>query len=83
MLIRQDAQRRGAERRGARAVVGEGHDRVGALGAVPFGIDYFDYSNFPLGAKLTDKSMVEPFAKVYAVFAPLQRQWARCVRLKS
>jgi len=49
----------------------------GALGAVPFGIDYFDYANFPLGSKLTDKGMVAPFARVYAVFAPLQRQWAR------
>lgn len=49
----------------------------GSIGAVPFGIDYFDYANFPLGAKLSDKGMVEPFARVYAVFAPLQRQWAR------
>ena len=49
----------------------------GAVGAVPFGIDYADYSNFPLGAKLTDIKMVEPFAKVYGVFAPLQKQWAR------
>lgn len=49
----------------------------GSIGVVPFGIDYFDYSNFPLGAKLTDARMVEPFAKVYAAFAPLQRAWAR------
>jgi hypothetical protein len=49
----------------------------GSLGAVPFGIDYADYANFPLGSKLKDKAMVEPFARVYAVFAPLQRQWAR------
>ncbi len=49
----------------------------GALGAVPFGIDYFDYANFPLGARTSDKAMVEPFARVYAVFRPLQRQWAR------
>jgi beta-galactosidase GanA len=49
----------------------------GALGAVPFGIDYADYANFPLGSKLKDKGMVEPFAKVYAAFAPLQRLWAR------
>ncbi len=49
----------------------------GALGVVPFGIDYADYSNYPLGSKAKDKTMVEPFAKVYAAFAPMQRQWAR------
>ena len=49
----------------------------GALGVAPFGIDYAEYSNYPLGSKFTDKRMVEPFAKVYGVFAPLQRQWAR------
>jgi beta-galactosidase GanA len=48
----------------------------GGIGAVPFGIDYADYSNYPLGSKLSDAKMVEPFAKVYGVFAPLQRQWA-------
>lgn len=49
----------------------------GALGVSPFGIDYFEYSNFPLGSKLTDERMVEPFAKIYATFAPMQRQWAK------
>jgi beta-galactosidase GanA len=49
----------------------------GALGVVPFGIDYASYSNYPLGAKATDRSMVEPFAQVYAAFAPMQRLWAR------
>lgn len=49
----------------------------GAIGVAPFGIDYFDYANFPLGAKSSDKAMVEPFARIYAAFAPMQRQWAR------
>lgn len=49
----------------------------GALGFAPFGIDYADYSNFPLGSKATDKTMVEPFGKVYAAFHPMQRQWAK------
>jgi hypothetical protein len=49
----------------------------GAIGVAPFGIDYADYSNFPLGSKLTDKGMVEPFGRVFAAFAPMQRQWAR------
>jgi len=49
----------------------------GALGVAPFGIDYASYSNYPLGAKYTDRRMVEPFAAVYAAFAPMQRLWAR------
>jgi beta-galactosidase GanA len=49
----------------------------GALGVAPFGIDYAEYSNYPLGSKFTDKRMVEPFARIYGVFAPLQRQWAK------
>jgi hypothetical protein len=49
----------------------------GALGVAPFGIDYFDYANFPLGSKVTDQRMVEPFAPIYAAFRPMQRQWAR------
>jgi beta-galactosidase GanA len=49
----------------------------GALGVSPFGIDYFNYSNFPLGATSTDREMVEPFARVYRMFQPVQRQWAQ------
>lgn len=49
----------------------------GAIGFAPFGIDYADYSNFPLGSKRTDKAMVEPFGKVYSVFRNVDRQWAK------
>ncbi len=49
----------------------------GTLGFAPFGIDYTDYSNFPLGSKQTDKSMVEPFGKIYAAFRPMERLWAK------
>ena len=49
----------------------------GSMGFAPFGIDYADYSNFPLGSKQTDKSMVEPFGKIYAVFRPMERLWAK------
>jgi beta-galactosidase GanA len=49
----------------------------GAIGIGPFGTDYANYSNFPLGSKLTDKRMIEPFARIYAAFAPMQRQWAK------
>ncbi len=49
----------------------------GAIGVAPFGIDYFDYANYPLGAKTSDRVMVQPFARIYAAFAPMQRLWAR------
>lgn len=49
----------------------------GAIGVAPFGIDYFDYFNFPLGARHNDPSTVEPFGRIYRAFAPMQRQWAR------
>jgi beta-galactosidase GanA len=48
----------------------------GALGVAPFGVDYADYTNFPLGSPLTDKRMSEPFAKVFAAFRPMERLWA-------
>ena len=49
----------------------------GGIGVVPFGVDYFNYSNFPLGAKTSEKSIIVPWAKVYRGFAPMARQWAR------
>jgi len=48
----------------------------GALGVAPFGVDYADYSNYPLGSKLKDKSMAEPFGKIYAAFRPMAQLWA-------
>ena len=49
----------------------------GSLGIAPFGIDYTDYSNFPLGSKATGAPIVEPFAATYAVFESMDRLWAR------
>jgi beta-galactosidase GanA len=49
----------------------------GAIGVAPFGVDYADYSNYPLGSKLKDKAMAEPFGKIYGAFRPMARQWAR------
>jgi beta-galactosidase GanA len=49
----------------------------GAIGVSPFGIDYFDYTNHPLGATATDKTIVVPFERVYRMFAPIQRLWAQ------
>jgi beta-galactosidase GanA len=49
----------------------------GAIGFVPFGMDFTGYSNYPLGAKATDASMVEPFAANYRLLAPYSRIWAK------
>jgi beta-galactosidase GanA len=49
----------------------------GAVGVSPFGIDYFNYTNYPLGTTATDKTLVEPFERVYRMFAPIQRLWAQ------
>ncbi len=49
----------------------------GAIGISPFGTDYFNYTNYPLGTLATDKKLVEPFERVYRMFAPIQRQWAQ------
>ncbi|MFT7723499.1 MAG: DUF5597 domain-containing protein [Roseateles sp.] len=49
----------------------------GAIGVSPFGMDYFDYSNHPLGAAATDKTIVQPFERIYRMFAPIQRLWAQ------
>ena len=51
----------------------------GAIGVSPFGVDYADYVNYPLGSKENGKAMSEPFGKVYEVFsslAPLWGQWS-------
>ena len=47
----------------------------GAIGVAPFGTDATGYSNYPLGAK--DPANLDGFARVYALFAPAARQWAR------
>ena len=49
----------------------------GAIGFAPFGIDYADYSNFPLGSMHTDKTMVEPYGKIFGAWRPMERLWAR------
>ena len=49
----------------------------GALGYSPFGMDFADYSNFPLGSTLTGKELIEPYGKIYAAFRPMERQWAK------
>jgi beta-galactosidase GanA len=48
-----------------------------AVGFTPFGMDYSDYSNYPLGAARVDDESLTPFAGLYARFAPASRDWAR------
>jgi len=49
----------------------------GAIGVAPFGVDYADYSNYPLGSPYTDRRMTTPIAAVYGSFAPMASQWAQ------
>jgi beta-galactosidase GanA len=49
----------------------------GSLGFAPFGMDYTDYSNYPLGASTMDDETIAHFAEVYGLFAPMARDWAR------
>lgn len=48
-----------------------------AIGFDPFGFDYTGYSNYPLGAKNWGPEGVKPFARVYGLFAPMAREWAK------
>jgi beta-galactosidase GanA len=48
-----------------------------AVGFTPFGMEYSDYSNYPLGAARVDDESLAPFADLYARFAPASRDWAR------
>lgn len=47
------------------------------LGFAPFGIDFTDYSNFPLGAKKVDAETIAPFAAVFKTLGPMNREWAK------
>lgn len=47
----------------------------GALGFAPFGMDYTDYSNYPLGAKNMDDEIAH-FSELYKLFGPMAREWA-------
>ena len=48
-----------------------------AIGYSPFGIDFTNYSNYPLGTRTIGAEMIEPFAVNYRVLAPMARVWAR------
>ncbi len=46
------------------------------IGFAPFGMDYTDYANYPLGAKEVDETTIAPFAEIYALMAPWASVWA-------
>lgn len=48
-----------------------------AIGFDPFGFDYTGYANYPLGAKNWGPDGVKPFARVYGLFGPMAREWAK------
>jgi beta-galactosidase GanA len=54
---------------------------AGALGIVPFGMDYSGYSNYPLGAKDVDAA-IAAFGRPYKLLAPVAREWARLAATK-
>jgi beta-galactosidase GanA len=47
------------------------------IGFAPFGTDYSDYSNYPLGAERMDDKTLVHFARPYELFAPMAREWAK------
>jgi len=48
-----------------------------AIGFSPFGMDYTRYSNSPTGAASTKEEAIVPFAHVYSLIYPIDRQVAR------
>ncbi|MDC8829211.1 DUF5597 domain-containing protein [Alteromonas gilva] len=47
------------------------------IGFAPFGMDYTDYANFPLGAKVVNDETIAPFAELYSLMAPWASVWAK------
>lgn len=47
------------------------------LGFSPFGFDYTDYANYPLGAKAINAETIAPFAENYRIVGPMDREWAK------
>ena len=47
------------------------------IGFAPFGTDYSDYSNYPLGAERIDEERLSHFGRIYGLFAPMAQVWAK------
>ncbi|NVK55739.1 MAG: DUF5597 domain-containing protein [Alteromonadaceae bacterium] len=46
------------------------------IGFAPFGMDYTDYANFPLGAKVVNDDTIAPFAEIYRLMSSWASVWA-------
>lgn len=46
------------------------------IGFAPFGMDYTDYANFPLGAKVVNDQTIAPFAELYKLMSSWASVWA-------
>ena len=46
------------------------------IGFAPFGMDYTDYANFPLGAKSVTAETIAPFSEAYAMLSGWEHVWA-------
>jgi beta-galactosidase GanA len=47
------------------------------IGFAPFGMDYTDYANYPLGAKTVNEQTIAPFAELYHLVKPFAAEWAK------
>lgn len=47
------------------------------IGFSPFGLDYSDYVNYPLGAREINDEAFQPFAENYKLLRPMADVWAR------
>lgn len=47
------------------------------IGFAPFGMDYTDYANYPLGAKTVNDSVIAPFAENYELLKDWADVWAQ------
>jgi len=51
--------------------------RLPGIGFAPFGMDYTDYANYPLGAKTVNEQTIAPFAELYHLVKPFAAEWAK------
>lgn len=47
------------------------------IGFAPFGMDYTDYVNYPLGAKEFNQEIIQTFAEAYKLLEPMASVWAK------
>ncbi len=47
------------------------------IGFAPFGMDYTDYANYPLGAKSLSQDIIAAFKEAYQLIGPMASEWAR------